>query len=86
MTVSCKCRQIHYWNASQYFGLVLSKNKSQSSNTSACVYVGVLLFSPKWKVYQRSENLSTHFLEIFELNLVYYCDQLLLVAKNQWVA
>lgn len=47
MTVSCKCWQIHYWNASQYFGLILSKNKSQSSNTCACVVcVCVLHFSP----------------------------------------
>lgn len=48
MTVSCKCRQIHYWNASQYFGLVLSKNKSQSSNTSACV-CGCVTLLPKVK-------------------------------------
>ena len=90
MTVSCKCRQIHYWNASQYFGLILSKNKSQSSNTCACVVCVcvcvciTLLPKQNERCIKGRKNLSTHFLEIFKLNLVYYCDQLLLVSvKNQ---
>lgn len=41
MTVPCKWWQIHYWNESQFFGLILSKDKSQTWNTSVCVCVCV---------------------------------------------
>ena len=96
MTVPCKCWQIHYWNRSQYFGLILSKNKFQTSNTCVCVCVcvcvSVLHFFPN-KIQcvsnnkQRLGNLSTHFFEIFKLKLMCYCDQLLLVTvKNCWMA
>ena len=85
MTVPCKCLQIHYWNESHFFGLILSETKSQTSDTIACVCVCFRILSKQNNMgakQQRKVGKSlNHFLEIFKPSLVCYYDQLFPVGK-----